>query len=253
MRFGVSSSGLIKGILGLQLVMALLMFGTDMADGWRGFSFGPKAPRLDTPVRPGDQTRRYRPSDLPAGPADRPFPSPANMPDRLTFEPVERGNTRALRLIGTIAPGDGKRFTDYMTAEDRPFDALLLNSPGGSVMDALDIGRAVRASGMNTELTSGDVCLSACPYILAAGIVRDVPEDAWVGVHQHYFGENTVLPAFLAVKDIQRGQGAVMGYLDEMGIDPMVMRHALLTPPEEIYILLPDELARYRITTSDPV
>ena len=37
-----------------------------------------------------------------------------------------------------------------------------------------------------------------------------------------------------------------MTYLDEMGIDPLVMQHAMSTPPDEIYILLPDELERYR-------
>jgi hypothetical protein len=31
-----------------------------------------------------------------------------------------------------------------------------------------------------------------------------------------------------------------------MGIDPLVMQHALVTPPDEIYLLLPEELTRYR-------
>ena len=81
---------------------------------------------------------------------------------------------------------------------------------------------------------------------MAAGTSRDVPEDASVGVHQHFFGESTLLPAFVAVEDIQRGQGEVMTYLDQMGIDPLVMQHALVTPPDEIYLLLPEELTRYR-------
>ena len=36
-----------------------------------------------------------------------------------------------------------------------------------------------------------------------------------------------------------------MTYLDEMGIDPLVMTHALSTPPDQIYVLLPKELERY--------
>ena len=85
--------------------------------------------------------------------------------------------------------------------------------------------------------------------MLAAGTERHVHKDGFVGVHQHYFGENIALPAFLAVEDIQRGQGAVMAYLDEMGIDPLVMQHALVTPPEEIYVLLPEELETYKLAT----
>ena len=71
-------------------------------------------------------------------------------------------------------------------------------------------------------------------------------------MHQHYFDENIALPAFLAVKDIQRGQGEVLEYLIEMDIDPALMRHALVTPPEDIYILLPQELTDYRLVTPSP-
>ena len=91
-------------------------------------------------------------------------------------------------------------------------------------------------------MTASDICLSACPYILAGGVTRRVEDGAWVGIHQHYFDENTALPAFLAVSDIQRGQGEVMAYLIEMGIDPGLMQPALMTPPDEIYLLLPEEL-----------
>jgi len=69
-------------------------------------------------------------------------------------------------------------------------------------------------------------------------------------VHQHYFGESTILPAGFAVEDIQTGQGRVMAYLDEMGIDPLVMRHALVTPPDEIYVLVPAELRAYGFITA---
>ena len=35
--------------------------------------------------------------------------------------------------------------------------------------------------------------------------------------------------------------------LDAMGIDVRVMQHAMSTPPEAIYVLLPEELRDYRI------
>jgi hypothetical protein len=55
----------------------------------------------------------------------------------------------------------------------------------------------------------------------------------------------------MAVEDIQRGQGEVMEYLSDMDIDPLIMRHALLTPPDEIYLLTPDEMQTYNLTTPD--
>jgi hypothetical protein len=149
-------------------------------------------------------------------------------------------------LTGQIDAGDAARFTEWLDPE-ATFTTIRLHSPGGSVQDALAIGRALREAGLATVMEAGDICLSACPYMLAGGVSRAVDDMAMVGVHQHYFGENTALPAFLAVSDIQAGQADVMAYLDEMGVDVRVMQHALSTPPESIYVLLPEELSGYRM------
>jgi hypothetical protein len=53
----------------------------------------------------------------------------------------------------------------------------------------------------------------------------------------------------MAVEDVQRGQAEVMGYLVEMDLDPLLMRHALATPPGEIYLFVPEELREYRVVT----
>ncbi len=38
-----------------------------------------------------------------------------------------------------------------------------------------------------------------------------------------------------------------MAHLDAMGVDVRLMQHALTTPPEAIYVLLPEELVEYRM------
>ena len=227
-------------VLFFQIALAGLLFWGDLRDGLRLPGFGPRAPQLTEPVRPGDQTRRFNPDRAPPG--GRPMPS-TPLPDRLTLTVVE-GGKRAL-LEGGIVPGDADRIEKKLAELAPKPEGVILNSPGGSVQDALMLGRYLRSADLTTALRSGDICYSACPYLLAAGTSRTIPEDASVGVHQHYFGESTLLPAFVAVNDIQRGQGEVMTYLDRMGIDPLVMQHALVTPPSEIYVLLPEELARY--------
>ena len=229
------------GVLIFQLGLAGLLFLGDLDEGLRLPGFGPRAPGLTEPTRPGDQTRRFQPAR--ARPGGRPMPD-TPLPERLTLTVVE-GGARVL-LEGGIMAGDAERIEKQITALDPQPEGVILNSPGGSVSDALRLGRYLRDAELTTALRSGDICYSACPYLLAAGTSRDVPEDASVGVHQHFFGESTLLPAFVAVEDIQRGQGEVMTYLDQMGIDPLVMQHALVTPPDEIYLLLPEELTRYR-------
>lgn len=240
----------ITAILAFQIAMAVVLAGSDLVSSIPRLFSGTSAPNLDAPVAPGDQVRRYRPGDLPArdrtGPERQtPIPDPGDMPTRLRF--TVDGDVAL--VTGQIAPGDATRFTEFLQA-DATFDSIRLHSPGGSVQDALIIGQAIRDAELPTEMEPGDICLSACPYVLVGGTFRSVPDDAMVGVHQHYFGENTALPAFLAIEDIQFGQGEVMAHLDAMGVDVRVMQHALTTPPEAIYVLLPEELLEYGITVA---
>ncbi|MGB5864132.1 MAG: hypothetical protein WBG95_07495 [Sulfitobacter sp.] len=224
------------GVLGFQLMLGGLLFVGDLQDGFSLPRFSPTSPRLTEPVRPGDQTRRFSPR--------RATPNRTEpLPERLILTVVAGGE--AVLLEGAIENGDALRILKQIEDLPEAPTRALLNSPGGSVQDALELGRALRSREMQTEIRDGDICYSACPYLLAAGVTRTIPDSASVGVHQHYFGESTILPAFAAVEDIQRGQGEVMRYLDEMGIDPLVMQHALVTPPDEIYVLLPEELRRY--------
>lgn len=237
-------------ILALQIVIALVLMGRDLLSALPHMAFPSTQPAFDTPVIPGDQTRRYSPDDLPLAPARegtpaRPYTSTGDMPQRINLD-LQGG---VLQVTGAIASGDAKRFADVLETTGKEVTRVRLNSPGGAVDEALSIGRQIRAAGLETFLGASDICLSACPYILAGGTERQVHPEGQVGVHQHYFGTSTVLPAFLAVEDIQHGQGEVMTYLDSMGVDTLVMRHALVTPPDEIYVLLPEELEAYRFVS----
>ena len=229
----------LTGVLIFQLVLAGLLF---LGDIGRDFSLprsAPNAPGFDRPIQPGDQTRRFTP-DLPAGPGVDTGP----MPERLVLDQID-GATYL--LTGSIAKGDADRLIPQLRATQ--ITTLLLHSPGGIVSDALRLGRAIRAAGIDTHMRDNDVCLSACPYMLASGTKRSADPEARIGVHQHYYGENTFLPAFLAVEDIQFGQAEVMRFLNDMGVDPMLTSHAMATPPRAIYLLNRDELNRYNLLT----
>ena len=241
----------ILAILALQLGIAAVLAGRDFVSALPSLLAPTRQPALDQPIRPGDQTRRYRPADLPAresAPGDRiSIPNPGDMPTRLRFEQLDEAT---VLMTGQIAAGDAERFADW-APEDLSDMTVRLHSPGGSVADALAIGRALRDGGFSTTMIAGDICLSACPYVFVGGVERDADPSAMIGVHQHYFGENTMLPAFLAVEDVQNGQAEVLRHLVEMGVDPRLMQHSLSTPPDEIYILTEAELQDYSVISVD--
>ena len=230
-----------RWLLGAQLTLAALLVGAELAPALPGLVAPSRAPALDRPTQPGDQTRRYRPDAPPGAGVD------GEMPSRLTAVPERIAGRDGLRLRGAIAPGDGERVAAEI---DRLGPALVaLDSPGGSVGDALAIGRALRRAGADTLVPEGAVCLSACPYVFAGGVARAAGAGARIGVHQHAHGASTILPAFLAVEDMQRGQAEVLDHLSRMGVDLRIMGPAMATPPDEIYILSEAELADWAVVT----
>jgi hypothetical protein len=240
-------------ILGLQAVIAVLLIVTDIGARWRfDLSFDDAAPV--GPISPGDQVRRYDPTRTTpqyANPGNRPtFDLPSDLPRRLEFTLQEDPEFGTLLMMnGAIEIGDADRFEAYLASLTETPELIAINSPGGIVDEALAVGRVIRAQDFHTTILPGTACLSSCPYVLAAGVERRVSLSGAVGLHQHYYETPGYMPVFLAVEDIQRSQGETMAYLIEMGVDPGVMVYGLNTPPNDIYVLVENELLESGLAT----
>jgi hypothetical protein len=98
-----------------------------------------------------------------------------------------------VRIEGEIVPGDAERLATLALPLKRE-DAWKLNwlhvsidSGGGSVSEALKIGRFLRSQDASVLLWKGDQCLSSCVFILMAGVMRETRAvDAIVGVHRPF-------------------------------------------------------------------
>lgn len=244
----------LNATLALQAVVALLLLVSTLG--------GAVAPTLKDskdfpagPITPGDQRRLYRedPTDLRyVTPGTPVLPQQTEMPpERLevTSQTID-GLGEVVLLNGEIAAGDFLRVRNAFADMARKPDIVALNSPGGLVSEAIKIGEFIRQEELQSGVLSGSYCLSSCPYILAGGVERIVSRKGAVGLHQHYYEAPRYLPVFLAVEGIQAGQGATMAYLIEMGIDPSLMLYSLRTPPDEIYIMVDEELSETELATS---
>src|SRR6056297_3234311 len=158
----------LRAMLVLQVGLALVLAAADFAASVPAPGLpslpGARPPGLDAPVAPGDQRRRFAPDRMPV------LPAAGDMPSRLLFEMTDE----TARLTGTIAQGDAGRFAEWLATRTVAPARVALHSPGGSVTDALEIGRAIREAGLATEVPAERLCLSACPYILAGGVERTV-------------------------------------------------------------------------------
>lgn len=161
-----------------------------------------------------------------------------------TLEPDGR-----LILTGKIRVGTAKLFEEELRQHGDHVRSIELNSPGGSLDDALQMAREIRSKGLATHIADGALCASSCPLILAGGVVRDIATNATIGVHQFYVADNQVANIAKALASAQSMTAQIGRFLIEMDVDPQLWLHALDTPPQKLYYLSRSELLRYRLAT----
>jgi hypothetical protein len=108
--------------------------------------------------------------------------APADAAD-ITPIPLKDGST-ALLLTGDITSGDGEKFRSEASKYKDAF--VLLESDGGSLADALEIGETIRLRGYATAVMNGSSCNSACALIWLAGSPRGLSKSGRVGFHAAY-------------------------------------------------------------------
>jgi hypothetical protein len=186
-------------------------------------------------------------------------PGPALRTDRAVLEApltatLEKGGV--LALTGTIDPGARERVAAEIEAHGEYVKQVSLDSPGGSVEDALAIGKMLREHGFTTEVGAGALCASSCPLVLAGGVRRTADPAAAIGLHQVYAA---VLPqnvglsgrsADTAMAEAQTITARIGRYLTDMGVDPALWLKAMETPAQSLAFLTSAEMTQTRLVTN---
>lgn len=197
---------------------------------------------------------------LPAFDPDSPVtgPGPAVTSDLETLKAplqVALGSAGVLEVSGTIDPGSAERFAAEVAARGEYVETVAFDSPGGSVDDALTIGKLINERGYATRVAAGAICASSCPLAFAGGRERHATGKSAIGVHQIYAAMAAgQLPAGIqaageAMSEAQKTTAIITRHLTAMGVDPALWLHALETPPDRLYYLSADELVDYRLVT----
>jgi hypothetical protein len=106
--------------------------------------------------------------------------------------------------VGVVTEDTPNEFDEFARGRELFGATIALDSSGGSVNDAIALGRRWRKLGMLTTVgTSIDAngehaviapqayCESMCAFLLLSGRVRHVPDGAHVRVHQIWMGDRT--------------------------------------------------------------
>jgi len=149
-------------------------------------------------------------------------------------------------LDGPVDPGATSRVVSLILTEHITNAVVYLNSPGGSLVTAMRLGRVLRENAFDTRVgtrttdatrAAAGTCHSACPFILAGGVQRSLEKGSAVGLHR---AENR-----LPVRDEDAFQHVVrtqlVEYLAEMGVRAEVANIMEAIPHDRIRDLTVDE------------
>jgi hypothetical protein len=180
-----------------------------------------------------------------------PMPQPDGaLAKSMSFELVRGGR---LMATGTITPGISEAFAVEVGKRSDYIKTVVLNSPGGSVGDALAMGKLIREKKFATEVEAGKLCASSCPLMFFGGTERRAGDKAEIGVHQ-VFAASAPDPTAPRdeMSDAQRISARCQRYLGDMGINLQAWVHAMETPKDKLFIFKPDELKSMNIVTTAP-
>ena len=168
----------------------------------------------------------------------------------MTFELVGGGK---LMATGTITPGISEAFAAEVGRRGDYIKTVVLNSPGGSVADALTMGRLIRERKFATEVEAGKHCASSCPLVFAGGVERRAADKAMIGVHQVAAISSAASgPLRDEMSVAQNISARCQRYLGDMGVNLQVWVHAMETPHEKLFVFKPDELKLLNMVTAAP-
>jgi hypothetical protein len=153
----------------------------------------------------------------------------------------------AVIISGQIVEGDAKKVAALLDDAKRTDDGhqilrLLINSSGGLVGEAMEIGKLVRKNGVEVFIPQNTSCISACILILAGGVIRTI--NGQVGIdHPHFLkaaGPGDDVPKLLAdTKKITRD------YFKSMGVAEDLADVMFSLPDGDVRFLRNDELLNY--------
>jgi hypothetical protein len=195
----------------------------------------PSLPSVLGPWLPGD--KRLVPLPQPDGAMAQP----------MTFELVSGGK---LMATGTITPGISQSFAAEVGKRGDYVKTVVLNSPGGSVTDALAMGRLIRERKFATEVEAGKYCASSCPLVFAGGVERRAGDRATIGVHQVAALPAANGPPRDEMSVAQNISARCQRYLADMGVSLQVWVHAMETPHDRLFVFKPDELKSLNMVTA---
>jgi hypothetical protein len=156
----------------------------------------------------------------------------------IEYKGVIDGSNTVL-VTGLIVPGDADRYEGITASLVGP-TTVFLQSPGGAVVDGLNIGIAIHRSGYSTEVPVNATCASICGLIWLAGEPRLLAATSKIGFHAAFRVEDG--------QESGRANALIGAYLSRLGLSYQAIAYLTEASPDDMQWLNPDDAAKVGIT-----
>ena len=150
-------------------------------------------------------------------------------------------NVNVITINGPIVPGDEQKFRRVAKSLPAGHTGVALNSPGGNIVDGMNIGIAIHEAHFDTVVLDDDECASVCGIIWLAGNQRFVGERGNVGFHAAYTGHGD------DARESGVGNALIGAYLTRLGLSYDAIAYITSPGPDQIQWLTPDDARRLHI------
>jgi hypothetical protein len=184
----------------------------------------------------------------------------AGLPPRAWAADISVGPPgKTIYIEGEITDGDAAAFNAVIENEKSEFQKKFGKPPqnvvwivrpvsnGGSVLEAMEIGRIIRANGIWVLTNApGQTCASACVLLFAPSVYK-LPGEGSIGIHRPTFPSQVFagLPQREALRRYRELAEQVRQYLAEMDVHPMLFEDMMAIGSDDVKWLSLDRLVSY--------
>jgi hypothetical protein len=156
------------------------------------------------------------------------------------------------RLVAAVV--QAKKSTGMFTHSRDPVVQVILNSSGGEIQAAMQMGQILRAEAAQVYVEENAECSSACILVLAGGVRRNALPGAKLGIHRPFFQpEEFAELSHLESQDRYSALSAsVRDYLSSMGIADTLFDAMMNVPSRKMKFLTRDFALATHLLGEDP-
>lgn len=152
---------------------------------------------------------------------------------------VAKDGRIVISISGELVPGDTEAFKAIVKeANDsgKLVASIRLNSPGGNLLEGVQLANAVKFGKMTTNVGQGATCASACFLVFAAGETKFANYTAQIGVHGASEKDGA--------ESVQSGAATVSmaKIAKDLGVPSTIIGRMVVTPPSNMVLLSPSDL-----------